>query len=349
MMARTVDDPPAAHEFLIVDEFLTTLGQARPLKTAFELGLIDRLLAQRAGSSEALGRAIGADPPGLRLLLDLLAAGGVIESHHGDVRLTHRFRRALQYRDLMQAKLDYAGFAMVDFADHFTALVTAPRDFKARARIFALFDYSRALRAGIADYAHTRTWMRITSTLTRYEAGACFAMYSPAGHRRMLDIGGNSGEFALQACRRNPDLRATVLDLPLVCEIGLAHVLGTAEGERIAFLPEDARSAQLSPSHDFVTFKSMLHDWPDVEVQTILASAVAALDPGGTLLIFERGRMEFRDHPPSFALLPTLLFARSYRAAEDYAAWLRPLGMADIASRTVTLDSPFLLVTARKP
>ena len=40
-----------------------------------------------------------------------------------------------------------------------------------------------------------------------------------AGRRRMLDVGGNSGEFLLQVCRRNPELQGTVIDLPLVCDV----------------------------------------------------------------------------------------------------------------------------------
>ena len=50
--------------FLVVDEFLRTLVDARALKSAFELGLVERLVEHRSGSVEALGRAIGADPRG---------------------------------------------------------------------------------------------------------------------------------------------------------------------------------------------------------------------------------------------------------------------------------------------
>src|SRR5204863_1459260 len=201
---------------LVIDEYLASMVDARALKTAFELGLVDRLVEQRSGSVEALGRALGVDAPGLRLLLDLLGANRVVEERGGDLRLTRRFLDALRYRDLLEVKLDFAGFSINDFADLFTALIKEPRDFAGRARMLQLFDYRRCLEPSRENYAQVRAWMRITSTLTRYEARACLQLHEFGGYRRALDVGGNSGEFLLQLCRRYAELSGTVLDLPLV-------------------------------------------------------------------------------------------------------------------------------------
>ena len=74
-----------------------------------------------------------------------------------------------------------------------------------------------------------------------------------------------------------------------------------------------------------------------------------ALDPGGTLLVFERGPLETGGAVPSFSLLPLLMFFRSYRSPSLYVKTLRELGMADIRCTHLQLDSPFFLLTARKP
>ena len=78
--------------------------------------------------------------------------------------------------------------------------------------------------------------MRITTLLTRYEAAVCMDHHDFSQYRRMLDVGGNSGEFVLRICRRYPDISAAVFDLPLVCELGQEHVRGTAEADRISFV-----------------------------------------------------------------------------------------------------------------
>ena len=338
-----------ALDFLVVDEFIRTMVDARALKSAFELGLVDRLVAQRSGSVEALGRALGMDAPGLRLLLDLLAANGVVEERGGDVRLARRFLDALRYRDLLETKLDFAGFSINDFADLFTALVKEPRGFAGRSRMFQLFDYRRCLEPSPQNYAQVRAWMRITSTLTRYEALACLELHDFARHRRMLDVGGNSGEFLLQLCRRHAGLSGTVFDLPLVCEIGMEHLLAEPEAPRISFLKGDVRSDPLPAGYDLVTFKSMLHDWPPPEADAFLAKAAAALSPGGTLLVFERTPLRLAGKTPPFSLIPTMLFFRSYRAPAEYAARLEALGLREIVVREVQLDTPFFVLTAKKP
>jgi SAM-dependent methyltransferase len=340
---------PSALEFLIVDEFLKTLIDARALKTAFELGLIERLVEHRAGSIEALGRAVGADRQGLRFLLDLLRANGVIDEREGDVRLSRRFQIALRYRDLLEAKLDFAGITINDFADLFTALVKDPASFVGQARLFQLFDYRRCLDAQRTEnYLPTQAWMRLTSTLTRYEALACMELYDFGRHRRMLDVGGNSGEFLLQLCRRHPELRGAVFDLPVVCEIGMEHVLAEPEHPRIGFIKGDVRQDPLPSGYDLIAFKSMLHDWPAQDARQLIEKAARSLEPGGTILIFERGPLQVSDRALPLSILPLLLFFRSYRPALDYITQLRALGLEDVAHQDIELDTPFFLVTGRK-
>ena len=343
------EDAALSLEFLIVDEFIKTLIDARALKTAFELGLVDRLVTQRTGSAEALGRMLGLDHPGGRFLFDLLIANKVIEEHGEDVRLTRRFQTALRYRDLLETKLDYAGFTINDFADLFTTLVRNAAGFMGQAQLFTLFDYRRAFDFTPEHYALTRAWMRITSTLTRYEARAAMRLHDFSPHQRMLDVGGNSGEFALQICRRHPELQATILDLPLVCEIGTEHVLAEPERTRLAYMPTDLRRDPIPFGFDLITFKSMLHDWPDAEARPFIDKAVRALNRGGTVLIFERAPLSVRDGVPPMSMLPNLLFFRSYRPASAYAEQFEGLGLADVRVQPIALDSEWYLVSGRKP
>jgi SAM-dependent methyltransferase len=334
--------------FLGVDRFLQTLVDARALRTAFELGVIDYLSQNRGASFDALAKALEIDRTGLRLLVDLLATGGVLDEKERRLRLSTAFLQALDCRDLLETKLDFAGIAMNDFADHFTEMVRTNTNQLSKGLLFDLFDYRRCFEATTENWQRTRAWMRLTSTLTRYEARTALRLHDFGSHRRMLDVGGNSGEFVLQACRQHPGIRGTVFDLPLVCEIGLEHVLAAPEHARIGFVPGDLRRDMLPAGHDLVTFKSILHDWPQEDADAFLAKAVRALEPGGTLLIFERAPLDAHARPP-FAMLPILLFFRSYRPHTAYTGRLAALGMQDIGVQFVQLDTPFFLVTARKP
>ncbi len=169
----------------------------------------------------------------------------------------------------------------------------------------------------------------------------------------MVDVGGNSGEFSLQICRRHPNLHATVMDLPMVCEVGMEHILAEPERDQISFRKGDVRSDPLPSGADLITFKSMLHDWPDDAALHFLRKASDTLEPGGTLLIFERGPLQIAASEAAaatlpFSMLPDLLFFRSYREPAIYREQLASLGLTQIEIQPIPLEMPFYLVTARK-
>lgn len=336
--------PPEIREYLCVDAFMRTLVDARALKTALEVGLVDGLAASPTVPAEAFARA----EPGVRFLLDLLRAGGVIEQGAGTVGLTEPFRQALRYRDLLEAKLDFANLIAVDFVDRFTDLVVNPGRFMRESRLLELFDYGRCFEPTEENLQHTRRWMRLTTALTRYEAQTPLALHDFSVHQRMLDIGGNSGEFALWACRVQAGLRATVVDLPVVCEVGREHVAAHPEAGRIEFVPGNALADPLPGGFDLVTFKSILHDWPEEAAARFIERADECLNPGGAVLIFERGPIRIEASPP-YSLLPMLLFFRSFRGPEGYVRKLEGMGYREIRVEEVMLETPFFLVMGRKP
>lgn len=340
-------EPVDEREYLSVEGFLKTLIDARALKTAFELRLIDHLARIESTTVDSLTEGFPGDRRGLRLLLNLLRANRVLAEREGTIALSPEFRTALRYRDLLETKLEYVEFVLPDFTDLFTTAIHDPQAFRRQARTYRLFSYDRALGERPEDYEATRRWMRITTCLTKYESRMCMRHHDFGAYKRILDVGGNSGEFVLQICRRYPSIAATVFDLPLVCEVGRAHVASGPEGARITFVSGNALTDPLPDGHDLVSFKSMLHDWPEREARHLIVRASHALTPGGTLLIFERGPISVDE--PSYATIPLLLFFRSFRSPATYTEQLAALGFQDVDVRWIDLEMPFFLVTGRKP
>ncbi len=170
-----------------------------------------------------------------------------------------------------------------------------------------------------------------------------------ASVRTFVDLGGNTGEFALRVCRRLPEVRAVVVDLPVVCELGRRHIARSAEAARIAFRPADMRRDPLPGPADLVSFKSVLHDWPDRDAVLFLRRASEIVRPGGRLLIFERSPLDFRGRRMTYAMGPDLVFLHFLRPADLYLRTLAELGFVDVEYRRLELETSFHHIVARRP
>ncbi len=335
-------------DYLCVDDFISNIYSARALATAFEIGLIDSLVQHKSTSLHSLTGQGGRENRGMRFLLNLLLTNRVVENCDGTIKLSDAFVHALEFRDLLELKIALANFAAHDFLDHFSDLVRRPDQFLSKVRFCRLFSYDKCFNYSKENEEVTKRWMRITTTLTKYEAHACMKYHDFGQYRRLLDVGGNSGEFVLQICRKYPRVVATVFDLPLVCDIGQEHIQSEPEAKRISFIKGNALTDVLPGSFDLVTFKSMLHDWPEKETNQFITKASQSLLPGGTLLIFERGPVEAGEGKLSYATIPILLFLHSFRSPTLYQEQLRELGLQNITVKTIHLETPFFIVTAKK-
>ena len=338
----------ASHlDYLQIDQYLDSIFDAQSLAVAFDKGLIDYADRVADLTMDQVTLLLESDPEGARLILGLLVQNQVLKEQDGRYKLTPEFKDALAFRDLMLAKLQFLSFVANDFTGKFTQLICNPQQFFQQSNLFLLFDYSRALESSKENYAHTQRWVNLTTSLTKHEAPMCLQMHDFSKYHKALDYGGNSGEFALQLCRNNSDIKVTVLDLPVVCEVGQNHISSHPEKNRISFHPITVPEL---PDLDFdvIIFKSMLHDWPEPEVDGFLDRAIEMLAPDGTLIIFERGPVEYQRLKMHFSLIPVLLFFRSYRGPDFYRQALAARGFNEVEVKWVDLDMPFLQLTARR-
>ena len=338
-------------EFLCVNAFLSTEMDARAIKSAIELGILDALRSNGATSLSALSVERRVNSTGLRLLVDMLEVNGVVARTGDLIELTSEFRAALQFRDLLESRIEFADVVWPDIHSLFTPLLTDVPQFMARSKVFDLFRYDRCIDITAENLRATRAWTKFTTCLTKYEAGPALDAIDLRSVAGLIDLGGNTGEFAYQACKRSPSLTATVVDLPVVCELGRKHIADVAaadEARRISFFPTDMRSGSLPTAADLVSFKSVLHDWPDEDALRLLERAHALVRPGGRLLIFEREPIDIRGRRIPYAMAPDLVFLHFLRPADIYLKKLEELGFASIEYRRVALDVGFHLITARR-
>lgn len=166
-------------------------------------------------------------------------------------------------------------------------------------------------------------------------AGALAEVYDFGQHGRLLDVGGGSGGFPIELCRRAPGLTAAVYDLPHVCPIAAQKVKEAGLQDRIEIVAGDFQADPALPAgFDVILLSSVLHDHGEAANRLLLDKVFAALAPGGALLVCELLLNDERTGPPAAALMGMNMLVglpggENY-AESEYRGWLDEAGFTDV-------------------
>jgi acetylserotonin N-methyltransferase len=167
--------------------------------------------------------------------------------------------------------------------------------------------------------------------------------------RRLVDLGGATGHFAIAACERYPQLEAVVFDLPESIPLAQEIVGASPVAKRIVLAPGDFFNDTL-PEADLFALGRILHDWTEEKVLRLLGRIYERLPAGGAVLIAEKLLDEDKTGP-SWAQMQSLNMLvcteGKERTLSEYERLLDQVGFRDVQGcRT---PSPLDAVLALKP
>lgn len=156
------------------------------------------------------------------------------------------------------------------------------------------------------------------------------------GCRRLLDLGGGPGTYAIHFCRANPQMSAVIFDRPTTEPFALETVKKFNLQDRISFAGGDFVDDPITNGpYDVAWLSHILHSNSYEDCLKIVEKTMNALNPGGLLYIHEfildndKGGPEF---PALFSL--NMLLAgnggRAYSEAEIFAM-LEAAGAVDLS------------------
>lgn len=105
--------------------------------------------------------------------------------------------------------------------------------------------------------------------------------------KKMLDVGGGSGVYALQVAKEYPQVEATVADLAPVCKVADEYILRYGLAGRVKTLVADFFKDDLPKGYDAVFFSHIIHDYDEDKCVALLKKAYASLSDGGAVIISE--------------------------------------------------------------
>lgn len=107
--------------------------------------------------------------------------------------------------------------------------------------------------------------------------------------KRLLDVGGNTGKWAVACAKHDPDVRITIADLPQQLELARAAIRKHNLENRIDFLATDLldEANPLPEGYDVLWMSQFLDCFSEAQIGSILRRTARAMRAGSTLYILE--------------------------------------------------------------
>ena len=258
------------------------------LLTANRLRIFDSL-AGEPSTAPLLAKHLGLNERALAILLDALAALGLLLKR-GD-----RFLVGTEVRDiLVRDGKNYQGNILDHRYNLLHRWVDLPRVVEegGPAGIMRSKRTSREWREfilGMVDVAGT-------------SADAFLEALDLSGRRRLLDLGGGPGTYAIALCRRYPDLLAVIFDLPETVPIAKELIERHGLTGRIETMEGDYLADPLGEGYDTLLVSNILHSLSYGEIVSLLEKARSAMIPGGLAVVRDFHLDENRTRPLESAL-----------------------------------------------
>lgn len=175
-----------------------------------------------------------------------------------------------------------------------------------------------------------------------------------AGRKRLIDIGGGPGTYAVELCRQTPGLTATVLDRPGVLEVTRELVDAAGFSDRVSLLPGDYLETPFGSGYDCALLSGMMHRETPDNVNLLLKKTFAALEPGGLIMVsdvfFDDDRKNSPPFTTSFALNMMLTSDHgSAHAKTEMERWMQANGFRGITMNEMPRPNPHTLIIGTKP
>ncbi|MBV8087024.1 MAG: ubiquinone/menaquinone biosynthesis protein [Chloroflexi bacterium] len=117
------------------------------------------------------------------------------------------------------------------------------------------------------------------------------------GVRRLLDVAGGAGTFAIAIAQHHPDIHCTVAELSIVCQVTQRYIREYGVEDQVDTTPLNMFFEAWPRGYDAILLSNVLHDWGAQHRAQLLRAAFEALPAGGRIYINEQLMGDAADGP----------------------------------------------------
>lgn len=224
-------------------------------------------------TAEDIAGDLGYDARGVEVLLDALAAMGLI------IKTKSRYSNTPASKSLLvKGAPQYIGYMIM----HHHHLVAAWSRLDQAVRTG-----KPARERGALDEEERESFLMGMFNLGMSIAPGLAEEIDLSGRSHLLDLGGGPGTFAIHFCLANPNLKATIADLTTTRPFAEKTISRFGLSDRIDFVPCNYLKDDVKGSYDVAWLSHVLHGEGPDGCRMIIKKAVSALEQGGLMMIHD--------------------------------------------------------------
>lgn len=253
-----------------LQEIVQAYSQSAALMAGVELGLFTAV-SGGAGTIAEIAAAIDLSETNAERLVTACHAMGLVARHQG------RFRNADDVeRFLVEGGRSYAGPWMLFTKPRWTEWGRLAEHLRSRPqRVLGMYEGFT-----VAD---ARRYHAATYSIGMGAGRRFVRQVDLSGRRKLLDLGGGSGAYSINAALAHPSIEAVVFDLAPVTVVAGEFIASHGVSDRVATQAGDFTKDPLPTDADVAVMASNLPQYSRDIIAQVIARTFAALLPGGEM------------------------------------------------------------------
>ncbi len=307
---------------------ISAFSPSRIILTSNNYRIFD-YLDGRGRTAAALSKIIRTDGRATELLLNSLAAIGLLEKRGGNYR-----NAWVASRYLVKGKADYQGDILTHndvLWDNWSGLDEVVKT----GRPYRKAHDHESFILGM----HNLALQKVKGVMKNLDL---------KGMKKVLDLGGGPGTYSLAFAKKKMDV--TLLDFPDTLRISKRVITSAGMEKDIRLLPGDFMKDKLGSGYDMIFISQIFHAYGPDECTALLRKCRASLQKGGRVVVQEFYLEESRTSPLQGAvfainMLVNTPHGRTY-TPNEMSAWMKRAGFTGIAKKI--LDETVLMIGTKK-
>ncbi len=293
-----------------IRELAFAFQKSRLFLTAMELDVFS-VIGEDGKTSEQVSNAINADKKAVDRLLNALCGIELIKKKDNKY-----FNQPYTLKYLVSSSPEY-----MEDLKHYSNLWNS------------WTDLTEAVKIGkpvVNKEIHEKSddWIRNYYNSTHYraknEAPQIIKQINLKNVKNVLELGCGSAQYTIEILKTNPDIRATVMDIPKITDLAKQNILKENMTDRIEVISGDFFTDKIGKGYDMIILSYVIHSYSVFENIEILQKCYEALNKHGQILINENIIEDNRITPVTSSIfsLNMLLNTKSGDSYSETDVWI---------------------------